>query len=192
VLDTAVFFNEDWVAYTDRQNYLTESDAGVSTHMSHVETTFSFRTRILDYLWAGLPMVVTEGDSFAELVEREGLGIVVPAGDVDALAAALERILYDEALIADAAANVARVREQFLWERTLAPLVKFVRAPSHAADWTGRRRTAALGGSRRKPYGLRHDLRMFWHYFRADGPMTALRRVSSRLSHGSTRSRPRS
>lgn len=50
-----------------------EADAGVSTHMSHVETTFSFRTRILDYLWAGRPpMVVTEGDSFAELVEREG------------------------------------------------------------------------------------------------------------------------
>ena len=53
-----------------------------STHHLHVETEFSFRTRILDYLWAGLPMVVTEGDSMAELVEREGLGIVVPAEDV--------------------------------------------------------------------------------------------------------------
>ena len=47
-----MFFNEDWVAYDDRQNYLLEADVGVSTHLDHVETEFSFRTRILDYLWA--------------------------------------------------------------------------------------------------------------------------------------------
>jgi glycosyltransferase involved in cell wall biosynthesis len=68
VLDSSVFFNENWVDYAERHNYLLEAAAGVSTHMSHVETTFAFRTRILDYLWAGLPMIVTEGDSFAELV----------------------------------------------------------------------------------------------------------------------------
>ena len=63
--DTHVFFNEGWVAYDDRQNYLLEADIGVSTHLDHVETEFSFRTRILDYLWASLPVVATGGDSFA-------------------------------------------------------------------------------------------------------------------------------
>jgi glycosyltransferase involved in cell wall biosynthesis len=59
--DKVVFFNEAWVAYDERQNYLLESDLGVSTHLDHVETAFSFRTRILDYLWAGLPVVATGG-----------------------------------------------------------------------------------------------------------------------------------
>ena len=67
---THVFFNEDWVAYDDRQNYLLEADIGVSTHLDHVETEFSFRTRILDYLWAALPIVATSGDSLAALIER--------------------------------------------------------------------------------------------------------------------------
>ena len=40
--------------------YLTEADAGVSTHHEHIETTYSFRTRILDYLWASLPIVATD------------------------------------------------------------------------------------------------------------------------------------
>ena len=61
-----VFFNEGWVDYDDRQNYLLDADVGVSTHLDHVETAFSFRTRILDYLWASLPTVATAGDSFAE------------------------------------------------------------------------------------------------------------------------------
>ena len=38
---THVFFNEDWVAYDDRQNYLLEADIGVCTHFDHVETAFS-------------------------------------------------------------------------------------------------------------------------------------------------------
>jgi glycosyltransferase involved in cell wall biosynthesis len=74
LVGTHVFFNEGWVDYDDRQNYLLESDIGVSTHLDHVETAFSFRTRILDYLWASLPIVATGGDSFAAIIEREGLG----------------------------------------------------------------------------------------------------------------------
>ena len=182
VLDSAVFFNEDWVDFAERQNYLMEADAGVSTHRSHIETTFSFRTRILDYLWAGLPMVVTDGDSFAELVEKEGLGVVVPAEDVDALSAALDRILFDTPFIASARERVRRVREEFFWERTLAPLVEFVRNPHHAADYTGRRVAAGmLGGSGRKPYGLRHDLAMAWHHLRNSGLRATLAKLRGRL-----------
>ena len=38
-----------------RADWLLDADAGVSAHHEHVETRFAFRTRILDYLWAGLP-----------------------------------------------------------------------------------------------------------------------------------------
>src|SRR5206468_8785633 len=94
---THVFFNEGWVPYEERQNYLLEADIGVSTHLDHVETAFSFRTRILDYLWASLPIVATEGDSFATLIEAEGLGLTVPAQDVGALETALLPLLDDPA-----------------------------------------------------------------------------------------------
>lgn len=45
-----VFFN-DWVPYEERQNYLLEANIGVTTYSDNLETRFSFRTRILDYLW---------------------------------------------------------------------------------------------------------------------------------------------
>ena len=71
---THVFFNDDWVEYDDRPNYLLEADVGVSTHLDHVETAFSFRTRVLDYLWAGLPVVATQGDALAGVIESRGAG----------------------------------------------------------------------------------------------------------------------
>src|SRR5690606_1607098 len=78
VAGRSVIFNRDWVPYEERAGFLLDADIGVSTHLDHVETAFSFRTRILDYLWAGLPVVSTAGDGFAPIIEEHGLGAVVP------------------------------------------------------------------------------------------------------------------
>jgi GT2 family glycosyltransferase/glycosyltransferase involved in cell wall biosynthesis len=145
--DKHVFFNDRWVDYNDRQNYLLDADLGVSTHFEHVETTFSFRTRMLDYLWARLPIVATEGDTFGRLIESEKLGISVPQEDVGALTSALEKALYDDEFIAACKANVERMRSQFVWERVLEPLRDFCRSAERAADLvSGRRMAPAMIG----------------------------------------------
>jgi GT2 family glycosyltransferase/glycosyltransferase involved in cell wall biosynthesis len=186
VLDQSVFFNDSWVDYADRQNYLLEADAGVSTHYSHVETTFSFRTRILDYLWAELPMVVTEGDHFADLVRAEGMGIVVPAQDVDALTDALEKILFDPKFAAAAKANIARVRQWYTWDVVLAPLVDFVADAHHAADFrmpkSGKVKSDEKPAKKpRKRAGFRHDLRQSVHYLQNGGPRVVFGKVRTRF-----------
>lgn len=180
-----VVFNDTWVPYDERGAYLLEADAGVSTHHVHVETTFAFRTRILDYLWAGLPMVVTEGDGFADLVREEGLGIVVPANDQDALADALETVLTDEAVAARFRAEVARVREQYTWPIVLEPLVRFAAAPRHAADYVrGRDGMGAGGRGSARSAGPLHDLRMALHHLRHSGARDVAARVRGRLGRG--------
>jgi glycosyltransferase involved in cell wall biosynthesis len=185
-LGSSVVFNEDWVPYNDRGSFLLEANAGVSTHHAHVETEFSFRTRILDYLWAGLPMVVTEGDTFADLVETERLGLTVPAGDDAALEAALEKVLFDDDFAAAARARVEEVRERFLWETVLEPLREIVSHPRHAADIEAagsRSAFAASVGSLQEPTdspGLRRNIRMGWHYLRHGGVGEVVRRVKAR------------
>jgi len=120
---THVFFNRDWVALDDRQNYLLDADIGVSTHLDHIETEFSFRTRILDYLWAGLPIVATGGDSFADVITGRELGVVVPPNDVEALEQALEALLTDPDRAASCRDNIAALVPEMRWEPVLQPLV---------------------------------------------------------------------
>jgi GT2 family glycosyltransferase len=175
---THVFFNEGWVPYDDRQNYLLEADIGVSTHMDHVETAYSFRTRILDYIWAGLPLVATEGDSFAPLIERERLGATVPAEDVEALEGALVNLLDDPERAAACRANVVRVASSFTWEEVLAPLVEFCRHPRRAPDLvTPFGEPLASGRPRPK---LRDDLDLAREYFRDGGASEVARRAMGR------------
>jgi hypothetical protein len=78
--------------------------------------------------------VATEGDAFARLIATEGLGISVPERNVDALAQALSRVLYDEKFFNSCRANVAMVRGRFIWHRTLEPLRDFCRHAGRAAD----------------------------------------------------------
>ncbi|WP_307802569.1 glycosyltransferase family 4 protein [Cellulomonas dongxiuzhuiae] len=134
LVGTHVFFNEEWVPYERRADYLLDADLGVSCHFPHVETEFSFRTRILDYLWAGLPIVSTDGDAFAPLIRHEGLGRVVPAEDEHALAAALEELLTDDAARTAAAADVRRVARGMTWSHVLQPLAEICASPRRSAD----------------------------------------------------------
>lgn len=134
VLDSSVFFNENWVDHARRADYFLDADVGVSTHLDHLETAYSFRTRLLDYLWAGLPIVNSAGDAFEKAIVERGLGRVVPPGDVDALAAALEHLLYDDEEAARARRNVAAYAPELTWSNAVKPLVAFVSAPRRAAD----------------------------------------------------------
>jgi glycosyltransferase involved in cell wall biosynthesis len=179
--DRHVFFNETWVPYAERQNWLLDADCGVTTHYEHVETTFAFRTRVLDYLWTGLPIVTTDGDSFAELVRSEGLGVVVPAEDQEALADALEKVLYDKEFAAAASERIAVVRERFTWETALAPLVSFCRNPSLAAD----RLPGTAPLVRNAPLGvtgtIRRDLDLVRSYLDTGGPGELTKRAAGRV-----------
>jgi GT2 family glycosyltransferase/glycosyltransferase involved in cell wall biosynthesis len=133
LLDKCVFFR-DWTPYAERESYLLEADVGISLHSDHLETRLSSRTRVLDYIWAGLPIVTSGGDAMSELVAREGLGRVVECQDVTAVAEAIVDLLSRPDYRSELASSFARVAEQLRWERTAKPLAAYCRAPWFAAD----------------------------------------------------------
>jgi glycosyltransferase involved in cell wall biosynthesis len=124
-----VFFNDTWVPYAERQNYLVDATIGLSTHFETLETHFSIRTRLLDYLWAGLPIITTRGDYLSDLVAREALGLVVAPQNVPEIQAAIVRLCDDQALHARCQQNIRQIRQQFRWSRILAPLEAFCEQP---------------------------------------------------------------
>lgn len=138
--ETSVFFN-DWTPYDERQNYLLEADVGISLHYPHLETHFSFRTRLLDHIWASLPTIVTHGDVLSDLIERNWLGWAVGYERVDEVTAAIldstktSRSQFRE--------QFASVTSQFRWSTVLQPLVDFCREPRSAPD-RGRSRSELL------------------------------------------------
>ncbi len=154
--DVHVFFSDSfssgWIPYAERGRYLADATIGVSTHHDHVETAFSFRTRILDYFWAGLPVVTTRGDALAEVIERAGAGRTVAPGDVDGLASAINELLDDASARESAAAASARLADDYRWSVVAQPLLEFCRNPYRAPDLTDpATRAEILGRARPAP-----------------------------------------
>ena len=88
----SVFFITDRIPYSDIGGFYLDANAAVSTYPDTLETRFCLGSRILDFVWAGLPMVVSGCDLQREFVEGQGLGIVVRPGDARALADAICQI----------------------------------------------------------------------------------------------------
>ncbi|WP_159600151.1 glycosyltransferase family 4 protein [Agromyces humi] len=122
VLGSNVIFLDSWVAAERRADYLLDADIAVSAHQESLETRYSFRTRILDHFWARLPSVVTDGDWFADYIDDNDLGIVVPSGDVDAMVGAMEGLIRDEGQMIRLRDNIERIRDEWRWSSTIEPL----------------------------------------------------------------------
>jgi hypothetical protein len=131
LLNRAVFFS-DWTPYADWPNVLAECTLALSLHFDTLETRLAFRTRMIDYIWAGLPIIATQGDATSELVADHGLGVIVTEQDVNGVAAAILQLLAEPAHSREPA--FAQARQLLSWERAARPLIDFCQQPRRAAD----------------------------------------------------------
>jgi len=132
VIGRNVFFREGWVPFDKRQNFLLEADIGVSTHKNSVEAHLAFRTRVLDYIWAGLPMILTKGDYFADFVEHENVGRTIRPGDAEGWKREIICLASNPGLRREMRQRLGPLREQFQWTRVAEPLLAFCRQPRRA------------------------------------------------------------
>src|SRR5215211_7564133 len=159
-LDRVVFFNDTVVPYAERATWLMDADCLISTNLEHLESNFSFRTRLLDCFWAGVPAVCTGGDELSELIEGCDGGATVPYGDVDAVAEAILHVLgrgresYRDRLLA--------AGEELTWPTAVEPLRRIVQLagpPRALGDPWARRLSRPLHRGRAAAVRLGRSLR---------------------------------
>lgn len=157
----SVFFNDSWVPYDERLAWFGEADIGVSAHRDSLEARLAFRTRLLDHIASGTPLVVTRGDVLADLVQSRGMGRVLAPGDVDGWVGAVAELLDDEHAYTAAREAVIAAQEELSWTRSgepLAALIEHVQsAPLRrsATDGVVLRAAAILARSSVERRGLR-------------------------------------
>lgn len=151
----------DWVPADRRYDLLRDVDLLVAPHRPSLETRLSLRTRFLDAMAAGCPVVTSAGGAMSRMLREHGAGWVVPPGDPDALASALAEALGDEPARERSRAGGRELLRGFHWDRALAPLVRFCREPRIDATkerWAHRPGTAAPPDP--LPFRIRRKLRL--------------------------------
>jgi len=133
LLDSHVFLG-DWISYDERADYLLEADLGVSIHRATLESRFASRARIMDCLWAGLPVLSTSGDPLSEVLAQRKLAKTVPPNSPHALAETILEMLADDGLHHRVAEQAPGLREEFAWSRAVVPIARFLEDSAFAPD----------------------------------------------------------
>ena len=133
-LPVKVELEAGWRSQEERLVYLKQAGIGVSLHRDGVESKLSWRYRILDYLWAGLPVILTSGCPLADLVEEYGAGLVIPPEDINACARAIEKLVFNEDFAKECRRAVKKLRSRLDWSKTLGSLLEYCQKPHKAPD----------------------------------------------------------
>jgi len=115
-----------------RLGYLPEAEIDRALGESTV-ALFPYRAELdqsgalLRALGAGVPAVVYDVGGLAEAVRQYEAGRVVPAGDIEALAAAAEELLGNAEVLEHARAGARRARQELTWDASAAAHLELYR-----------------------------------------------------------------
>ncbi len=147
LMNAGVYFTP-WLPFAARAAMYHEADLAVLTHRRLLEALLSWRTRSLDCLWGGLPLVVSAGDEVGEIAARAGAAACVPVEDPEALAGILRDLLADPARRAAMAVAARRLaNESWTWERVTEPLHQICASPRPALDRAAMARSFGIGAA---------------------------------------------
>jgi glycosyltransferase involved in cell wall biosynthesis len=123
-----------WLEAQALINLYLESDVAVNTDRFAYETMLGSRTRILDWLRAGLPCVSSDLTELAQSVAAYGAGLTYPPGDAERLAECLLACAEPERN-AQMRQNARRLLvERYTYQATSAELLAWVASPCRAPD----------------------------------------------------------
>jgi glycosyltransferase involved in cell wall biosynthesis len=84
---------------------------------SAISTQFTSPLKLFEYMAAGRPIVASDLPSIREVLTHEANALLVAPGDAHALAAAIQRLLDDQALAGRLAAAALQAAGEYTWRR---------------------------------------------------------------------------
>ena len=127
LLNKNVFIPDKWIPYDERGDYLAESDAGIALSPDIPDANFLIKTRYYDYLWAELPIILNNYDTFAAEVEKNKLGIVLRDNNYKHQAAEIIDFSRNKKARRQIKENIREYKRGLSWQQSLKPVIDYCR-----------------------------------------------------------------
>jgi glycosyltransferase involved in cell wall biosynthesis len=124
-----------WRSWQEIPQFYIESDIGINIDAMHYETIYGTRTRLLEMLAAGLPVITTLGSELSYMMREAGVALTFPIGNSEMLATHILELSFDrEKCQAFSARADQYARADMSFSTTTQTLRKWVRSPVLALD----------------------------------------------------------
>ncbi len=127
-----------WQPWQKVADFYLLSDLGLNIDAMHYETIYGTRTRLVEMIGAGLPVLSSTGSELSNLLSSWGAGLCFEVGDWQGLGEAILKSSRDEALrlrMKSTAQEIARTKLSF--EETTREALSWAADPQPAPDRAG-------------------------------------------------------
>ena len=128
--DRVQFIN--WVPFERRFDLLQDVDVMVATHADTLETKLSLRTRFIEAIATGCPVITSAGGGLTDIMEQFNAGHVTPPGDSLTLRNTIKQILSEPESNKISETNRKHFLRAHSWQTLIDPLVRFCSKPKLA------------------------------------------------------------
>lgn len=120
LLNKSVFM-VDWIDFDDRLRWFQNADMVISINSPGEENIYSWRTRVMDYIWGELPMITNGGDPLSDELITKQAGVQTTL-DSEAITRLIQTYMSNPSAIVELRKNVRSVKEQYYWPKVTKPL----------------------------------------------------------------------
>jgi glycosyltransferase involved in cell wall biosynthesis len=125
LLDKSVFF-VDWVDFDQRMNWFKHADVVISLNQPGQENGFSWRTRVMDFVWGELAILTNGGDPLSEDLIVANAALRLTDLSASELTKSLKALQNDPARLADVRERVTKLKPNYYWQNIMRPVVKLI------------------------------------------------------------------
>lgn len=121
LLDASVYF-VDWVDFSDRINWYQNADVVISLNNVGEENIYSWRTRVMDYVWGEVPMITNGGDPLSDDLIAGGAAVKLKDTEEATLYESLASLIKEPKKLSKIKTALLTQKERYYWENVVLPL----------------------------------------------------------------------
>lgn len=126
---------QDWVPFETRADWYLGSDLVVVINKLGQENSLAWRTRLVDFAWANLPIITNGGDPVSNLL-REAHAVSFFQGlSADEMADDIVRLLRDKKELSSIKKNLENVRKELYWDTVTKQVAESITIHSQPGDF---------------------------------------------------------
>jgi glycosyltransferase involved in cell wall biosynthesis len=107
---------QDWVKFEDRANWYLDSDLVVVINKIGEENELAWRTRLVDFIWANLPIITNGGDPLGETLLGENAAAQLGSLEPESIATKLAAVLTDPKRIQTMREQLKELKKRYYWD----------------------------------------------------------------------------
>lgn len=123
LINKTVYF-VDWVDFDERINWFKNATVVLSLNQPGEENIFSWRTRIMDFVWGELAILTNGGDTLSEQLIAMDAAIRLDDFSSSAIKILIQH-LYDNPTVLDKIRNkIKEIKPKYFWENVTYPILQ--------------------------------------------------------------------